>query len=132
MMDRVQLSIINLLSDPESVEGANRRRPGRMRCESLRCTSGRVMDLSLTGVRVRVRTLFRPSMGSKRQMVFQTAMGPSAPFRCHIQWVKRVGFLRYDLGLEFTDLDSVAKVQLAEMARVHGGRTILRDMSEAA
>ena len=128
----VKLSAINLVSFREEIVDANRRRPGRVRCERLRCSHGEVVDLSVTGARLRLKGLFPPHKGYKREVVFETFMGPSLPFSCRVMWVKRVGLMRYEVGVEFVGLDDARHAQLTEMSRAHAGRTSIDPYSLAA
>jgi hypothetical protein len=129
-MDRVQLSVVNAVSFDERAAEANKRRPGRMRCERLACGRGQVLDLSQTGARIRTRSWFGPRKGERRRLTFDTAMGKSVPFTCRVVWVRRLVWTRYELGLEFLDLSDIQRHQLAEMARVHAGRTTVRDLDK--
>jgi hypothetical protein len=129
-MDRVQLSVMNAATFDEKAAAENQRRPGRMRCEELACRNGRVVDLSHTGARIRIRSWLAPRGGGARTLIFDTAMGKSAPFACRVVWVRRLVWTRYELGLEFADLTEAQRVQLAEIARVHGGRTTVRDLDK--
>lgn len=131
-MDRVQLSAVNLLSFHEEDAETNRRRPGRVRCERLQCRGGRVLDLSMTGARLIVGSVTRPRRGQRRTVVFKAAMGESVAFPAVICWVRGRGFLRWEVGVQFERLDDLRLAQLKEMSRVHGGRTIVRDLDAAA
>jgi len=131
-MKPVQLSTINLVSFREERDGGNRRRPGRVRCERLACHGGRVLDLSLTGARLHIRSWTPPREGQNRLLVFETAMGPSHPFPSVVRWVKPVGRRRFEVGVEFRGLDEVRCAELREMSRVHGGRTVLGNIDQAA
>ncbi|MBK7405016.1 MAG: PilZ domain-containing protein [Phycisphaerales bacterium] len=124
-MERIQLSAVNLLAVRDDEVAANRRRPGRVRCERLRCSNGTVLDLSRTGARIRVRSLFAPRAGQKRALVFQTVMGKSLPFPCRVVWVARRGALLHEVGVEFHGLTDSLQRQLVEIGRVHGQSTMI-------
>ncbi len=123
-MDRVQLSWANVATHSEQECDANRRRPGRVVCEKLRCRSGRVVDLSVTGAKLRLRSWFAPRKGKRRTLSFQTLMGETDRFSCRVMWSQRCGLLRYEVGVEFVDITAQQKAQLTEIARVHTARTI--------
>ncbi len=127
-MSRVQLSLISL-ENYDKDAAAERRRPGRIACERLRCGSGRVVDLSRTGAKLRIRSLFAPRKGEHRSLVFETVMGKSAPFPCVVMWVRRAGVGVYEVGAEFVELDDLRQRQLTEIAKVHAKRTVLRDVA---
>lgn len=129
-MDRLQLSVVNAASFDEAQHAANKRRPGRMRCERLSCNNGLVLDLSQTGARLRLKSWVAPHRGEKRTLIFDTAMGKSAGFPCRVVWVRRIVWSRYELGVEFIGLTDEHQEQLKEIARVHGGRTVVRDLDE--
>ncbi|HZW11176.1 MAG TPA: PilZ domain-containing protein [Phycisphaerales bacterium] len=131
-MERVQLSAFNLVSFDEEGAASNRRRPGRIRCERLGCPGGRVLDISRTGARLRIRAMSAPRDGQKRMLVFSTAMGPSLPYVCMVRWVKPVGMFAYEVGVQFEGLDAAREAQLQEMSRVHSGRTVLGNIDAAA
>jgi hypothetical protein len=131
-MERVQLSAFNLVSFSEEGMASNRRRPGRIRCERLGCPGGRVLDLSRTGARLRIRAMSAPREGQKRLLVFSTAMGASLPYPSLVRWVKPLGMFSYEVGVQFEAMDEAHEVQLQEMSRVHSGRTVLGNMDAAA
>lgn len=131
-MTRVQLSYANLTGNTEDDVNSNRRRPGRLRCERLRCSGGFVADLSTTGAKLRLKSWSAPQEGTNRTLVFTAAFGETEPFPCVIQWVRKQGRFKYEVGVQFLDLDEKRKRILAEIARVHAGRTQLRDLTEAA
>ncbi|VAX39349.1 hypothetical protein MNBD_PLANCTO03-134 [hydrothermal vent metagenome] len=123
-MDRVQLSWANVATHSEQECDANRRRPGRVVCEKLRCRSGRVVDLSVTGAKLSLRSWIAPRKGKRRTLSFQTLMGETDRFSCRVMWSRRCGLLRYEVGVEFVDITAQQKAQLTEIARVHTARTI--------
>lgn len=131
-MERIQLSPINLLSVKDDEVAANRRRPGRVTCERLRCSNGVVADLSRTGARLRVRTMFAPRRNQARALVFETVMGPSMTFPCRIIWVRGAGAFRYDVGVAFEGLTEQHEQQLIEIGRVHAGTTMVRPTGKVA
>ena len=131
-MGRVQLSRATLISFRDEDLSSNRRRPGRIRCERLRCLGGRVLDLSVTGARLEIRAFRGPATGERREVVFETAFGLSSPFTVIVRWARRIGRFRHEIGVEFEGLDENRHRQLAEIARVHAGRTVLGNIDRAA
>lgn len=121
-MNRVQLSWANLATFDEHSQDAEHRRPGRVPCERLSCESGKVLDISRTGARLRIRAWRSPRKGEARHLVFNTAMGTSDPFPCHIAWVRRIVWARYEVGVEFCALTEALQRELTEIARVHADR----------
>ena len=137
-MKRLQLSWANLASYEEHSKGAEQRRPGRVPCERLSCESGKVLDLSRTGARLRVQAWRRPRKGEGRLLVFNTAMGRSNLFPCHIVWVRRIGWVRriiwarFEIGVEFGELTEALQRELTEIARVHSDREWIHRPGERA
>lgn len=127
-MHRVQLSLISLASYGKQTE-AERRRPGRIACERLRCGSGRVVDISKTGAKLQIHSLFAPKKGESRTLTFQTAMGESATYPCVVMWVKKTGIANYEVGAQFVGLSELQERQLFEIAKVHSKRTTLNDVA---
>jgi hypothetical protein len=65
-------------------------------------------------------------------LVFKTVMGPSRPFPAVVRWIKPQGRRRFEVGVEFRGLDERHVAELQEMSRVHGGRTVLGNIDQAA
>jgi c-di-GMP-binding flagellar brake protein YcgR len=107
--------------------GSDRRRPGRIVCERLDTSSGRVRDLSRTGAKLIVRSMFAPSNGDPRTLLFETAMGESVPFQSTVMWVRRVGLMQYEIGVQFDHLDELRKRQLAEIVSIYCKKTTITD-----
>lgn len=125
-MNRGQLSIIRLASFNDA-ETDERRRPGRIVCDKLRCGSARVLDISKTGAKLELRGLFGPNIGDQRIITFDTAMGKSVEFTCKIMWVRRTGMSSHEVGAQFEGLTPDQQAQLTRIAHVHSKRTMLDD-----
>ena len=88
-----------------------RRRFGRFGAQRLGCNLGRVMDLSGGGLRVRCSRRLNGMVEvklwtAKRRTTVQTK----------VAWARRIGFRKYELGLEFQDLTPEAKQDLSTFA----------------
>lgn len=120
-MKRVQLSWANIASyDEDGVEG---RRAGRVACEALQCDNGKVLDLSRTGARLRIRSWSSPRKGQKRGLVLQTCDGARVGFPCRVAWFRRVVWGVYEVGVEFVGLTPDQQSQLSTIATMHADRT---------
>ena len=83
----------------------------------LRCTLGRIADISATGARV-IGTGFGPF---KDSVVTFQIVGPeeTVAVQAKVIWLKRRLF-RFEAGLEFTALSAGARRSIAEIARACG------------
>lgn len=106
-------------SDPlsfSSKQGDESRRAGRLRCQSIKCSLGQVVDLSGTGLRVQCKG--RPDVPVNEPFGL-TINAPTGMFTAPVTavWVRKVGFCTYEIGLRFGELSDDAKRQLAVIAR---------------
>ena len=89
----------------------DRRRCGRFRGTRLGCNIGRVVDLSGGGLRVRRATRLSSQMDvklwtPKRQITVLAK----------VAWVRRIGFRKYEIGLEFLDMTPDTQKDLSTFA----------------
>ena len=89
----------------------DRRRFGRFRGTRLGCNIGRVIDLSGGGLRVRRATRISSQMDvklwtPKRQITVLAK----------VAWVRRIGFRKYEIGLEFLDMTPDTQKDLSTFA----------------
>ncbi len=89
----------------------DRRRFGRFRGTRLGCNIGRVVDLSGGGLRVRRATRISSQMDvklwtPKRQITVLAK----------VAWVRRIGFRKYEIGLEFLDMTPETRKDLSTFA----------------
>ena len=94
-----------------------RRVPGRVRQESLTCTLGPVLDLSVGGLRV---LSVRPQSGAIR--ICLCGMDIELTLHAKVVWTRRLGFRRHEQGLSFIDVDEDVMRILARIAADHAGR----------
>lgn len=78
---------------------SDRRKFGRFKGTRLGCNLGRVMDLSGGGMRIRRAT----RLSSQMEVQLWTAKRRMA-LQAKVAWVRRIGFRKYEIGLEFLDL----------------------------
>lgn len=92
------------------------RRHGRFRCDGAYCSIGRILDLSVSGMRVRRRRPSKANVGDEATVTMPVA-GGKLQITAKVVWVKRVGFFSYDYGLSFVDLTPEARTALYSISR---------------
>jgi len=112
---RQQRHIANVLGEQTSAENA--RKMGRLRCELINCELGEVLDLSKTGMRVRLKSLIAVKKGEQFAVVIS---GPGARVEIGVRviWTKKSGlFSAGEAGLEFTAISEEAQRGFAALVR---------------
>lgn len=97
------------------VRHEERRRAGRMRCDVAVQSIGEVVDLSGTGMRVRrggLRT-YRPGTLFHARLIHDDG---DLLIACRVVRVKRLGFMRCELGIEFVDQSAGSVAKLRQIA----------------
>ncbi|MCP3905491.1 MAG: PAS domain-containing protein [Planctomycetes bacterium] len=97
-----------------------RRTHGRLTQESVTSSVGKVLDLSLGGMRVQCT---RPPEG-----VIELKLADDdeeISLRARVMWTKRVGFGKHQAGLMFIDLDTAQNLQLSRLATRNSMRRVL-------
>ena len=89
----------------------DRRRFGRFDAGRLGCDLGRVMDLSGGGMRIRC-----PRRLSGLVDVQLWTVKRRGPVHAKIAWARRIGFRKYELGLEFRDVTPETRQDLSTFA----------------
>ena len=89
----------------------DRRRFGRFNAGRLGCNLGRVMDLSGGGMRVRC-----PRRCSGIVEVQLWTVTRQTTVQAKVVWTRRIGFRKYELGLEFRDLTPETTQDLSTFA----------------
>lgn len=89
----------------------DRRRFGRFNAGRLGCSLGRVMDLSGGGMRIRCT---RRCSGIVKVQLWTVKRQTTV--QAKIVWTRRIGFRRYELGLEFRDLTPETTQDLSTFA----------------
>ncbi|MFO0826662.1 MAG: PilZ domain-containing protein [Phycisphaerales bacterium] len=103
---------------------ADERRFGRLHMEStLSCTLGRVLDLSLGGLRVMCRRAPKTNVLDVR--LWDSQDGIQTEVR--VVWHVRRGFFRHELGLQFPPLDDRSRAFLLRVGERHRFRQSIRD-----
>lgn len=115
-------SINNLdaLARNAAAAGGNNRQAGRVMVDQLSCSQGKVIDMSVNGMRMTRATRWRP--GEIRKIAFPVLAGRTMTIagRCH--WVRRTGFFRWECGIEFLGLSDEQKEALRHVALTHAKR----------
>ncbi|MDX2149055.1 MAG: PilZ domain-containing protein [Planctomycetota bacterium] len=90
--------------------------------DQVRCSLGRVLNLSASGMRVSLRGNLTPEERASCEID-----GPDGRFSVsvRVKWVKRSGLFTREAGLQFLDLSPRARESLASIACLAGiGTTI--------
>ena len=90
---------------------AERRKFGRFKGTRLGCNIGRVMDLSDGGLRIRCSTRLSSQMDVKLWTAKRQITVPAK-----VAWVRRIGFRKYEIGLEFRNLTPETRTDLSTFA----------------
>ncbi len=111
--------------------GDEKRNFGRLQCPYLDCfvdekLLGDVVDLSASGVRVFRRGRLKWRIGDAVKMTLKWRED-EVEVTARILRVQKLGFRRYDLGIEFVDLALDAQSAIAELSR--GARFALQFMT---
>jgi len=112
---RQQRHIANVLGEQSSTENA--RKMGRLRCELINCELGEILDLSKTGMRVRLKSLIVVKKGEQFAVVIS---GPGARVEIGVRviWTKKSGFFSAgEAGLEFTAISEEAQRGFSALVR---------------
>lgn len=108
---------------PDRTPENEKRRHGRMRCGSLRCELGRVSDVSASGMRVMAASRRGVAPGELRPVTLRSEWG-TVEVQVRVGWVKRIGWWRHEIGLQFDSLDDATRrtvFALAFRAGMRGG-----------
>lgn len=112
-----------LLCPPNS--NANNRRSGRFHCELLGSSLGPVLDLSSTGARVRCA---HPWGVSDQELLSIKLLGPDnglLTLQARVVWIKKVGWLAREVGLQFESLTPSLQAAIQELARTFSTRRVM-------
>lgn len=120
-MAHLAMKMFALPRDIQSVtprEGGDHRQTGRMRVDDVRCSLGRLLDLSMGGCLVRRTGAPKPDeIGAMRTLWIDAPTGDRIYLRGELVRHKRVGFRKHELGYRFSDLTEDHRAALCEVAR---------------
>lgn len=93
-----------------------RRRHGRLKCDSTDCTLGELVDISASGMRVmrRGRSPYRIGFEFKLDLWMDQM---KIPVKVRLVHIEKRGFRRRILGLEFIDQSDEQRRRIVEVAR---------------
>jgi hypothetical protein len=98
----------------DKLRKGDRRTYGRRRQEFLESSLGPVLDLSLGGARI----LTRKAPEGEVDILIKSISGDLS-LHAEVRWVKRVGFRRFEIGLMFHQVSTLAAQRLAEISTQH-------------
>ncbi|MBS0196002.1 MAG: PilZ domain-containing protein [Planctomycetes bacterium] len=100
---------------PSEATSAQRRRHGRVLCEDLSSSLGEVVNLSASGMRVRGAEK-PPKVGSRLTIRIDAPDGALFAGTV-VQWTRRIGLFRFEVGLRFEPITPQLQVSLNRLAR---------------
>lgn len=110
-----QRHISNVVSEAGFAD--NHRKMGRLRCELIHCDFGEVLDLSRTGMRVRLKSLTSVKKGDTYAVAIN---GPGARIEVGVRivWTRKTGFLGSgEAGIEFIQISESAQRGFSALVR---------------
>jgi hypothetical protein len=104
--------------------GIERRRHGRVRCEGVACSLGRVVDVSASGAKVEMRG--RPAFAQGELFTMTIHAEVTGPFalQARIVWTRKVGLFKHHAGLCFENVTPEARQGLMAIAAAAASREI--------
>lgn len=107
--------VVRLIDRSMNADRADGRSRGRMRCNNVVSSLGPVLDFSATGVRVLCKRGVKQE-GVTMLVRIESAFDPiTVPVV--VRWSRRLGFRRYEVGLEFAEVNDLTRAVLGEIAR---------------
>ena len=101
----------------------DRRQSGRLRCEGTRCTKGKVLDISLTGLYIERRGKPIPQDEYFQLTVRYDRIEFTFPVR--VIRVEKIRFRKYRYGLKFVELDEQQQRILREFSQLAADRMMI-------
>ncbi len=94
----------------------NARRSGRVRCQWTHCSLGALEAISATGMRVISRRKLAAEKGSRIAAIVEGLDG-EFDISGRIVWKKKLGWFKWEMGIEFDEVTPEARKGLALLAR---------------
>jgi len=113
-------SKLDVLASNGARSAQDRRACGRVMVEGLTCSQGRVIDMSVSGMRVARGTRWRP--GEIRKLEFPVLAGRTMTIAGRCTWAQRAGIFRWICGIEFLGLSDEQKEALRHIALTNAKR----------
>jgi len=107
-----------IMSEQHDSKTDNRRQHGRIRCEVVQSSVGRVIDASGGGMRILVRGRVSADIGSKMELKIE-ADGETFMVEVEIVWVKKRSFFgkEREIGVQFVDVTPQIRAALGRIAQ---------------
>ena len=87
-----------------------------MRVVGYQSSLGEIVDISASGFRVRTRQAPMTRPGGMLALVLDTPRGP-IEVDVRVAWWKRVGWFRFEAGMEFETIRPEVRAAIAELAK---------------
>ncbi len=114
----------------ELATSVNRRRHGRVRCESTSSCIGNILDISASGMRVQRRGRAVLKVGEEFSIcVHPDADEPDLTLPARVIWIEHTGLLKHVYGIEFIQLGDEQKQHLGDLARMACDQIVFRSAS---
>jgi len=108
--------VVRLIDRAMNSDKPDSRSRGRMRCNNVETSIGPVLDFSSTGMRVLSKREIRLEEGESMLVRIESAFDPiTVPVV--VRWSKKLGWRRYETGVQFVELTDEARAVLADIAR---------------
>ncbi len=119
----------NMNPVPTPPREKNARKHGRVRSQTITCSLGEVIDISASGMKVRMgnKPAFKP-----HEEVSVTVNGVTNPFevRATFAWSRRNSLFKWTAGFQFSTLPDEVRKELLEIARIAAIGEKLRPVDE--
>ncbi len=108
--------VVRLIDRAMNADKPDGRSRGRMRCNNVETSIGPVLDFSATGMRILSKREVRLEEGESLLVRIESAFDPiTVPVV--VRWSRKLGWRRYETGVQFVELTDEAKRVLADIAR---------------
>lgn len=108
--------VVRLIDRAMSADKPDNRSRGRMRCNNVETSLGPVLDFSATGMRILSKREIIQENDQPLMVRIDSAFDPIA-VPVQVRWSRKLGWRRWETGLQFVELTEEAKAVLADIAR---------------
>lgn len=99
-----------------TLTSSNNRSYGRINCRGIPCPIGEILDLSGTGMRLRLAKRVKLVEGELVPFDLATAEGMQK-IKMRVKWVRKTGLREVQAGLEIEEASEAARKTLSELVR---------------
>jgi hypothetical protein len=92
------------------------RKSGRMLVEGIKCSRGRLLDLSKTGARILSKSSWK--RGERRQLVL-TGSRVQVRVTAECRHCEKLGMFKHVVGVQFIDCEANLHAAMLELVRTH-------------